>query len=71
MNRVSHGIQDDYVKFLRFAQWRIERTGVGIVAFVTNHSFLTSPTLRGMRRKPNDIFLRNLSIEFAWQRTYS
>ncbi len=60
----SQGIQDDYVKFLRFAQWRIEKTGVGIVAFVTNHSFLTSPTLRGMRRNLmtsfSEIFLLNL-----------
>ena len=33
-------LQDDYVKFLRFAQWRIERTGQGILAFITNHGYL-------------------------------
>jgi hypothetical protein len=43
-------LQDDYVKFLRFAQWKIEQAGEGIVAFVTNHSYLDNPTFRGLRR---------------------
>jgi hypothetical protein len=43
-------LQDDYVKFLRFAQRRIDRAGEGIVAFVTSHSYLDNPTFRGMRR---------------------
>lgn len=43
-------LQDDYVKFIRFAQWRIERTGVGVVGLITNHSYLDNPTFRGMRQ---------------------
>lgn len=43
-------LQDDYVKFLRFAENRIEKTGQGIVAFITNHGYLDNPTFRGMRR---------------------
>lgn len=43
-------LQDDYVKFIRFAQWRIERTGQGILAFITNHGYLDNPTFRGMRQ---------------------
>jgi hypothetical protein len=43
-------LNDDYVKFIRFAQWRIERTGYGILAFITNHSYLDNPTFRGMRQ---------------------
>ena len=43
-------LQDDYVKFLRLAQWLIERNGEGIVAFVLNHNFLEAPTFRGLRR---------------------
>lgn len=43
-------LQDDYVKFLRWGQWRIERTGAGILAFITNHGYLDNPTFRGMRR---------------------
>lgn len=43
-------LSDDYVKFIRFAQWRIERTGEGVLGFITNHSYLDNPTFRGMRR---------------------
>jgi hypothetical protein len=43
-------LQDDYVKFLRFAQWKIEQNGWGVVGFVTNHSYLDNPTFRGLRR---------------------
>jgi len=44
-------LQDDYVKFIRFGQWRIERTGAGILAFITNHGYLDNPTFRGMRQQ--------------------
>jgi len=43
-------LQDDYVKFLRFAQWKIQRAGRGVVAMITNHSYLDNPTFRGMRQ---------------------
>ena len=49
-------LSDDYVKFIRFAQWRIERTGEGVLAFVTNHSYLDNPTFRGMRKSLMDTF---------------
>ena len=47
--RNSKWLNDDYVKFIRFAQWRIERTGEGVLGFITNHSYLDNPTFRGMR----------------------
>ncbi|MEG4317632.1 MULTISPECIES: type ISP restriction/modification enzyme [unclassified Microcoleus] len=43
-------LQDDYVKFIRFGQWRISQTGFGVLAFVTNHGYLDNPTFRGMRQ---------------------
>ena len=43
-------LQDDYVKFLRFAQWKIQTSGYGIVGMITNHSYLDNPTFRGMRQ---------------------
>ena len=43
-------LQDDYVKFIRFAQWKIDEAGEGIVGFITNHSYLDNPTFRGMRQ---------------------
>lgn len=42
-------LQNDYIKFLRFAQWRVTQTGHGVVAFITDNSYLDSPTFRGMR----------------------
>lgn len=49
--RNSKWLQDDYVKFIRFGQLRIEKTGSGILAFITNHGFLKNPTFRGMRQQ--------------------
>ncbi len=49
-------LHDDYVKFIRFAQWRIERTGEGVLGFVTNHAYLDNPTFRGMRRSLMEAF---------------
>lgn len=42
-------LQDDYVKFFRAAQARIEEESRGIVAFITNHSYIFNPTFRAMR----------------------
>ena len=42
-------LQDDYVKFIRWSQWRLEQTGHGVLAFITNHGYLDNPTFRGMR----------------------
>jgi len=57
-------LQDDYVKFIRFGQWRIERTGKGILAFITNHGYLDNPTFRGMRqhliKSFSEIYILNL-----------
>jgi len=59
-------LQDDYVKFLRWGQWRIEhtwidltemgQTGGGILAFITNHGYLDNPTFRGMRQQLMEAF---------------
>jgi predicted helicase len=46
----SKYLQDDYVKFIRFAQWKIDKSGKGVVGFITNHSYLDNPTFRGMRQ---------------------
>ncbi len=43
-------LQDDYVKFIRFAQWKMDQVDEGVVGIITNHSFLDNPTFRGMRQ---------------------
>ncbi len=47
--RNAKWINDDYVKFIRYGQFLIEKNGEGIVAYISNHSFLDNPTFRGMR----------------------
>lgn len=39
-------LQDDYVKFIRFAQWKINQLGEGVLGFITNHSYLDNPTFK-------------------------
>ena len=60
----KHWLQDDYVKFIRFGQWKIDRTGEGILGFITNHSYLDNPTFRGMRQSLmksfDEIYVLNL-----------
>ena len=43
-------LQDDYVKFIRFAQWKMDKVEKGIVGIITNHSYIDNPTFRGMRQ---------------------
>ncbi|GHS35746.1 hypothetical protein VN1158_00110 [Helicobacter pylori] len=43
-------ILDDYVKFMRFAQNKIEALGHGLFGFISNNAFLDNPTFRGLRR---------------------
>ena len=54
--RSRNWMQDDYVKFIRFGQWRIHQSGAGILAFITNHAYLKNPTFRGMRQQLMDTF---------------
>jgi predicted helicase len=43
-------VQDDYVKFIRFSQFLIDKNGEGVLAFINPHGFLDNPTFSGMRR---------------------
>lgn len=47
-SRRNH-LQDDYVKFMRVAHEYVRAAGCGVVGYITNHSYLDSPTFRGMR----------------------
>lgn len=62
--RNTKWLRDDYVKFLRFAQWKIDQHGEGVVGFVTNHGWLDGATFRGMRRSLqrtfNEIYVLDL-----------
>ncbi|MHA1898552.1 MAG: Eco57I restriction-modification methylase domain-containing protein, partial [Promethearchaeota archaeon] len=57
-------LSDDYVKFIRFAQWKIKQSGVGIVGFITNNNYLDGAVFKEMRRSLiktfNEIYIVNL-----------
>ena len=43
-------LDDDYIKFLRFAEHFIEKNKTGVVAMITNNSFIDGITHRQMRK---------------------
>lgn len=57
-------LSDDYIKFIRFAHDRIERTGSGVVAMITSHGYLYGVIHRGMRealiKTFDEIYILNL-----------
>ncbi|NJE43327.1 type ISP restriction/modification enzyme [Thermococcus sp. GR6] len=59
-----NALQDDYVKFIRFAQWKIDQNGKGIVGFITNNSYLDGLVHRRMRQSLmesfDEIYILNL-----------
>jgi predicted helicase len=57
-------LSDDYIKFIRFAHWKIDKTGKGIIGMITNNSYLSGLIHRGMRKSLldnfNEIYILNL-----------
>jgi predicted helicase len=57
-------LSDLYIKFIRFAQWKIEKSGYGVVGIITNNSWLNGITHRQMRKSLmetfDDIYILNL-----------
>jgi len=49
-------LDDDFIKFIRFAQWRIEQTGYGVLGFITNNTYLDGITHRRMRESLMETF---------------
>ncbi len=48
--RNYQGLQGDYVKFVRWGQWRIDKNGEGVLGYIVNNGFLDGILFRGMRR---------------------
>lgn len=57
-------LSDDYIKFIRLAQDYVERTGEGIMAYISNNSFIDGIIHREMRHQLllayDDIYILNL-----------
>lgn len=51
LNEKKINLDDDYIKFIRFAHWKMEKIKKGVVGVITNNSFISGVTHREMRRK--------------------
>lgn len=64
LNERKINLDDDYIKFLRLAEHFVEKNKRGVVAMITNNSFLDGVTHREMRRHLletfDDIFVLDL-----------
>jgi len=49
-------LSDDYIKFIRFGQHFIEKNGSGILAYISNNSFIDGITHRQMRKNLLETF---------------
>ena len=48
--RSTKALQADSIKFIRWAQWRIDENGEGVIGYVVNNNFLDGLVFRGMRQ---------------------
>lgn len=64
LNEKKLNLDDDFIKFIRWAQWRIEHTGYGILGFITSNTYLAGITHRRMRQSLmesfNEIYILDL-----------
>ncbi len=49
INEKKHRLGNDYVKFIRFGQFFIDKNKEGVLAYINDHGFLFNPTFKGMR----------------------
>jgi hypothetical protein len=49
LHEKKHNLEDDFIKFLRWGQYWIDQSGCGILAMVTNNTYLRGLTHRQMR----------------------
>ncbi|MFA5623765.1 MAG: type ISP restriction/modification enzyme [Bradymonadales bacterium] len=50
LNERKINLDDDYIKFIRYGQYLIDKNNSGVLAYVSNHSFLDGITHRRMRQ---------------------
>jgi len=56
LNEKKLNLDDDYIKFIALGQHYIEKNGSGILAYISNNSFLDGVTHRQMRRSLMEAF---------------
>lgn len=56
LNEKKINLDDDYIKFIRYGQHYIDKNGSGVLAYISNNSFIDGITHRQMRKKLLDSF---------------
>ena len=50
MNEKKINLDDDYIKFIRYAQYLIDKNKQGVIGMITNNSYIDGVTHRQMRK---------------------
>src|SRR5690606_32921956 len=50
LNEKKLNLDDDYIKFIRYGQHFVEKNGEGVLAYISNNSFIDGVTHRQMRK---------------------
>jgi hypothetical protein len=56
LNERKLNLDDDFIKFIRFAQWLLNGTNVGLLGFISNNTYIDGITHRQMRRSLTEFF---------------
>jgi hypothetical protein len=56
LNEKKINLNDDFIKFIRWAQWRVEQTGSGVIGMIVRNVFLDGLTHRRMRESLLEAF---------------
>jgi Type ISP C-terminal specificity domain/N-6 DNA Methylase len=56
-------LSNDYIKFLRFGEWQIERAGAGVLGLITGHGYLQGTQPRDLRAHLAATFAECLCID--------
>jgi len=64
-------LNDDYIKFIRYAENLIDQNGSGVVAYITNNSFLSGAKTYGMRQSLlktfDEIYVLDFTFSSKWR----
>lgn len=56
LNEKKQNLDDDYIKFIRYGEFFIDKNGEGILAYISNNSFIDGITHRQMRKHLSETF---------------
>ena len=56
LNERKINLDDDYIKFIRYGQHYVEKNGSGVLAYISNNSFIDGITHRQMRKNILETF---------------